>query len=199
MTEKLDVPVTLIPDFLGRQIADEAFATLLRELPWELRTTEVYGRELPVPRMELWIADHPYTYSRRTYQPWPWTPTLLKLKKGIEVATSSQFNSVLLNRYENGSDSVGWHADDESEMSQKHPIASLSLGATRRFQMRRRGGPIQTIELGHGSLLVMSAGMQQEWKHCVPKTRKPCGRRINLTFRWMNFRVNDSGRRLNGG
>ena len=139
--------------------------------------------------MEIWIADHPYTYSGRTYDPTPWTPTLLNIKKSIEAATSSQFNSVLLNRYESGSDSVGWHADDEREMSREHPIASLSLGATRNFQMRRGDGPVQTIKLGHGSLLVMRAGMQQEWKHRVPKTKKPCGRRINLSFRWMNFPV----------
>lgn len=139
--------------------------------------------------MEIWIADYPYTYSRRTYQPRPWTPTLLNIKKRIEAATSTEFNSVLLNRYESGSDSVGWHADDEPEMSRDHPIASLSLGAARSFQMRRGDGPIQPIELGHGSLLIMHAGMQQEWKHRVPKTKKASGCRINLTFRWMNFPV----------
>jgi alkylated DNA repair dioxygenase AlkB len=189
VTTKQDVPVTFIPDFLDPETADEAFATLLAELPWERHTAEIYGKVVRVPRMELWIADHPYTYSRRTYEPRPWTPTLLMIKKNIEAAMSGQLNSVLLNRYESGSDSVGWHSDDEPEMSRDHPIASLSLGATRSFQMRRGDGPIQTIELGHGSLLVMHAGMQQEWKHRVPKTKKPCGCRINLTFRWMNFAV----------
>lgn len=189
VTTEQDAPVTFIPDFLDPETADQAFATLLVELPWERRTTEMYGRQLPVPRMELWIANHPYTYSRRTYDPKPWTSTLLNIKKSIEAGTSSEFNSVLLNRYESGNDSVGWHADDEPEMSQEHPIASLSLGATRNFQMRRGDGPVQTIELRHGSLLVMHAGMQQEWKHRVPKTKKPCGRRINLSFRWMIFAV----------
>ena len=187
VTTEQDAPVTFIPNFLDPDTADQAFATLFAELPWERRTAEMYGKGVPVPRMEIWIANYPYAYSHRTYQPRPWTPTLLKLKKHIEAATSSQFNSVLLNRYESGSDSVGWHADDEPEMSREHPIASLSLGATRSFQMRRGDGPIQGIELRHGSLLVMHAGMQQEWKHRIPKTKKPCGRRINLTFRWMNF------------
>jgi alkylated DNA repair dioxygenase AlkB len=186
-TAELDPPITFLPGFLELETADQAFATLLAELPWERRTAEMYGQDVLVPRMEVWIADHPYTYSGRTYQPRPWTPTLVKLKKAVEAATGTKFNSALLNRYENGSDSVGWHADNEPEISGEHPIASLSLGATRRFQMRRDAGPIQTMELGHGSLLVMHAGMQQEWKHRLPKTSKPCGPRINLTFRWMNL------------
>jgi alkylated DNA repair dioxygenase AlkB len=182
-------PITFIPDFLDPETADQAFTTLLAEIPWERRPTEMYGKDVPVPRMEVWVADHPYTYSRRTYQPTPWTPTLVKLKAALEATIRTRFNSVLLNRYEKGSDSVGWHADDEAEMSQNHPIASLSLGAIRSFQIRKGHGPIQTIELGRGSLLVMHAGMQKEWKHQVPKTKKPCGPRINLTFRWMNFPV----------
>lgn len=182
----LDAPVTFIPNFLDPETAAQAFTALLSEIPWERRTTEMYGKNVPVPRMEVWVADYPYTYSRRTYQPTPWTPTLVKIRTDIEAATCSRFNSVLLNRYESGSDSVGWHADDEPEMSSEHPIASLSLGATRSFQMRKGDDPIQTLELGHGSLLVMHPGMQQEWKHRIPKTKKPCGPRINLTFRWMN-------------
>lgn len=189
LATKQGAPVTFIPDFLDPQAADAVFATLLAELPWERRMAEVYGRHVRVPRMEIWIADYPYTYSRRTYEPRPWTPMLVEVKKKIEYATNNLFNSALLNRYESGSDSVGWHADDEPEMSRDHPIASLSLGASRSFQMRRGGGPIQTIELGHGSLLIMHAGMQQAWKHRVPKTKKTCGTRINLTFRWMNFPV----------
>jgi alkylated DNA repair dioxygenase AlkB len=174
---------------LDQKTADQAFSTLLAEIPWERRTTEMYGKEVAVPRMEIWIADHPYTYSGRIYNQRPWTPALVKLRTDIEAATHTKFNSVLLNRYESGNDSVGWHSDDEPEMSQNHPIASLSLGAIRTFQIRNGQGPVQKIELGHGSLLVMHAGMQKEWKHRVPKTRKPCGPRINLTFRWMNFPV----------
>jgi alkylated DNA repair dioxygenase AlkB len=182
-----DAPITFIPNFLDQETADQAFTALLSEIPWERRTTEMYGKNVPVPRMEVWVADYPYTYSRRTYQPTPWTPTLVKLKTDIEATVRTRFNSVLLNRYENGSDSVGWHADDEPEMSGEHPIASLSLGAARSFQIRKGHGSVQTIELGHGRLLVMHAGMQKEWKHQIPKTRKPCGPRINLTFRWMIF------------
>jgi alkylated DNA repair dioxygenase AlkB len=186
-TAKLDAPITFIPGFLDPETADQTFAKLLTELPWERHTSKMYGKVVAVPRKEVWVADHPYTYSGRTYQPEPWTPTLVKVKNDIETALGTKFNSVLLNRYESGTDSVGWHADDEPEMSQDHPIASLSLGAIRSFQIRKGDGSVQTIELGHGSLLVMHAGMQKEWKHQIPKTKKPCGIRINLTFRWMNF------------
>jgi len=180
----VDAPVTFMPNFLDRRTASEAFDALLAEIPWERRTTETFGKIILMPRMEMWVADYPYTYSGRTYQPKSWTPTLVKLNAEVEAALRTRFNSVLLNLYESGSDSVGWHSDDELEMSQDQPIASLSLGAIRSFQVRKDHGLVQTIELGHGSLLLMKAGMQKEWK---PKTMKPCGTRINLTFRWMNF------------
>jgi alkylated DNA repair dioxygenase AlkB len=183
----LGAPVRFVPGFLAPDVADAALAGLLSELRWERRVSRVYGKDVSVPRSEVWIAERPYTYSHRTYQPAAWTPTLLKIKAEVEAAASSEFNSVLVNRYENETDSVGWHADDEPEMSHQHPIASLSLGSTRRFQIRKGRGPIQTIELGPGSLLVMQPGMQREWRHQVPKANKPCGLRVNLTFRWMIF------------
>jgi alkylated DNA repair dioxygenase AlkB len=179
--------VRLIPGFLAPDRADETLTRLLAELPWGRRTCKMYGKDFPVPRMEVWIADHPYTYSGRTYQATSWTQALLRVKVEVEAAAGSKFNSVLANRYENERDSVGWHADDEPEMSNEHPIASLSLGANRDFQVRRGSGPVQTMELGHGSLLVMKPGMQKEWKHQVPKSNSPCGLRVNLTFRWMIF------------
>ncbi len=180
-------PVRYIPRFLACEEATELFDRLRTEVPWERRVSRVYGRDISVPRSEVWVADRPYTYSGRTYQPHPWTPALLEVKKDVERLASSAFNSVLLNLYQNGNDSVGWHADDEPEMSHDHPIASVSLGATRSFQLRKGKGPVQTIELAHGSLLLMEAGMQREWKHQVPKTKKLCEPRINLTFRWMVF------------
>ena len=180
-------PVRYIPRFLAYEAANELFKRLQMEVPWERRVSRIYGRDIPVPRLEVWVADRPYTYSGRTYQPHPWTPALLGIRKDAERLASSTFNSVLLNLYENGNDSVGWHADDEPEMSHDHPIASLSLGATRSFQLRKGKAPVQTIELAHGSLLIMAVGMQREWKHQVPKTKKLCGQRINLTFRWMVF------------
>jgi alkylated DNA repair dioxygenase AlkB len=179
--------VTFIPGFLVQEIADTTLAALLTELPWERRISRMYGKDVPVPRMEVWVADHADTYSHRTYQPISWTPTLLTVKAEVEAAAGGKCNSVLVNRYENEKDSVEWHADNEPEMSHEHPIASLSFGATRSFEMRKGGGPVQTIELEHGSLLAMGPGMEREWRHQVPKTKNPCGLRVNLTFRWMSF------------
>jgi alkylated DNA repair dioxygenase AlkB len=92
------------------EIADTILAALLAELPWERRITWMYGKDVPVPRMEVWVADHAYTYSHRTYQPISWPPTLLKVEAEIEAAAGSKCNSVLVNRYENEKDSGGWHA-----------------------------------------------------------------------------------------
>ena len=110
---------------------------LLAELSWERRISRMYGEDVPVPCMEVWVGDQAYTYSHRAYQPICWPPTLLTVKSEVEAAADCKFNSVLVNRYENEKDSVGWHADNEPQMSHEHPIASLSLGATRRFEMRK--------------------------------------------------------------
>ena len=185
ITTSLSAPVKLMRGFLSQDVADAALAALLAELPWEHRISRMYGKEVLIPRMEVWVADHAYTYSHREYQPALWTPALLTLKAKVEAGIDDKFNSVLVNRYENEKDSVGWHADNEPEMSHEHSIASLSLGATRYFEMRQDGGPIQRIELEHGSLLVMRPGMQRDWKHQVPKAKQSCGVRVNLTFRWM--------------
>jgi alkylated DNA repair dioxygenase AlkB len=178
-----DAPVRYIPGFLAAPRAEAFFQTLRAEMPWERGVFRSYGKIIPVPRLVTWIADRPYTYSGQTYQPHSWTPALREIKEKVEQVAASAFNSVLLNLYENGSHSVGWHADDEPEMSHDHPIASVSLGAIRTFHLRKGKGPIQYIELEHGSLLIMAAGMQREWRHQLPKTRKPCRPRINLTFR----------------
>ena len=182
-----DAPIEYIRDFLTREDADKTFTSLEKEIPWERRISRMRGRDVPVPRMEVWIAEKPYTYAGRTYKPHPWTPLLSEIKTRVEKAARSEFNSVLLNLYGDGRDSVGWHADNESEMSHDHPIASVSLGATRGFQIRRGNSLPQTLDLGHGSLLIMGAGMQREWKHQLRKTTEPSGPRINLTFRWMIF------------
>ena len=116
-TPILDATVTFIPGFLAPEIADTTLAALLAELPWERRISRMYGKDVPIPRMEVWVADHAYTYSRRTYQPISSTPTILRLKAGVEAAASGKFNSALVNRYENEKDSVGGRADNEPEMS----------------------------------------------------------------------------------
>ena len=122
-----------------------------------------------------------YRYSGTENAALPWTATLLEIKEKIE-AVRGEYNYCLLNRYRAGSDSMGWHADDEPEMG--NVIGSLSLGATRQFRIRHNATrEMKTFRVGNGTLIIMAGTMQQFWKHDVPKTREKVGERINLTFR----------------
>ena len=161
----------------------------------ERRIIRAYGKELPRPRATAWMAEsgRSYTYGGETDKCIGWPTKIAELAERISqdeawIGGGGKWvvpNGVLLNVYEGGRDSVSWHADDEPEIRGDQPIASLSLGATRLFKVRHRdtkrkaaGGPLQG-----GSLLVMPAGFQKEWVHCVPKTTKNIGKRWNLTFR----------------
>ena len=163
--------------------ADEALAGLRDGIPWIQQDTP----RGPEPRLTSWHADDgiSYTYSGRTMTAQPLTPLLDVVRRSVEEASGARYNSVLLNRYRSGQDSIGFHADDERGVGPT--IASVSLGAERVFELRpnTRGGgarPIR-IALAHGSLLVMSGDTQRNWRHGIRKTRK-AGMRINLTFRW---------------
>ncbi len=118
-------------------------------------------------------------------EPLPWIPAILEIKDKIEPLAGVTFNGVLLNLYRDGRDSMGWHSDDEKELGKGSVIASVSLGATRRFVFRRRDNNTikQELNLAHGDLLIMRGETQQYWQHQVPKTAKKVGPRINLTFR----------------
>lgn len=141
---------------------------------------------MPAPRLEAWYGDAgaSYSYSGLAHEPLPWTPELQRLRERVEVAAGTTFNSVLANLYRDGNDSNGWHADDESELGEQPVIASLSLGAARRFLLRHRAS-VERVEvvLEAGSLLLMRGKTQQCWKHSVPKQRTVHAPRINLTFR----------------
>lgn len=163
--------------------ADESLEGLRDGIPWIQQDTE-WG---PEPRLTSWHADDgiSYTYSGRTMTPLPLTPLLDVMRRAVETATGARYNSVLLNRYRDGQDSIGFHADDEPGVGPT--IASVSLGAERVFELRpnRRGGGVRPVKipLGHGSLLVMSGDTQRNWKHGIRKT-DDIGMRISLTFRW---------------
>jgi alkylated DNA repair dioxygenase AlkB len=146
-------------------------------------------RGRPVPREEVWIGPYSYRFSGRTLAPAGWTSEIAAVRERIRAQYGAAYNSVLLNRYLNEDDSVSWHSDDEPEMDPTHPIASLSLGAPRVFRVRLSGttDDAQSYLLTSGSLLVMPAGFQQAYQHCVPKSKTPCGTRINLTFRRMKL------------
>lgn len=177
-----------IEAFLDRTAADGYLRALLDGVPWEQHHVRIRGRRIPSPRLSAWYGDAgaDYTYSGLALRPRPWTGPIAELKGRVEVAAGCAFNSVLANLYRNGADSMGWHSDDEPELGARPTIASLSVGATRRFRLRHRQrrdlDPVE-VSLEHGSLLVMRGSTQQHWKHQVPKTARVHAPRVNLTFR----------------
>lgn len=168
--------------------AARALADHLRaQLPWTVHRIRMFGREIPSPRLSCWIgdADARYRYSGTQFEPQPWTQALQALRLRLNTRLDAAFNSVLANCYRDGRDSMGWHSDDEPELGSQPLIASLSLGATRRFLLRRRDDHSirLAIELEAGSLLLMAGDTQRYWQHALPRTARPVGERINLTFR----------------
>lgn len=167
--------------------ADALLAALLAGIDWQQEDIVMFGERRRVPRLVAWHGDPgtAYTYSGTAHEPLPWTPTLQDIRSRIEALTGHSFNSVLLNRYRDGRDGMGWHADDERELGHEPAIASVSLGATRRFRLRhrRRRDAVATIELTHGDVLLMAGATQHAYVHALPKTTRAVGERINLTFR----------------
>jgi alkylated DNA repair dioxygenase AlkB len=176
--------VLFVESFLTVSEAEALFASV-QSLPWT--RGKFMGRF--VPREEVWIGPYAYKFSGRTLEPGVWIPEIAAIRDGIRALYGGDYNSVLLNRYANAQDSVSWHSDDEPEMDSKHPIASLSLGASRAFLIRSVSGEkrVHTYILTSGSLLMMPPGFQQRYQHCVPKSKTPCGPRVNLTFRRMKL------------
>ena len=194
--EQLMQPQELLPydgsalyrtGFFNSAECEQMFRSINDETPWEARNIILFGKEVPQPRLACWYGDLAYSYSGITLDPRPMTPTLLEIKQRCEEATSTQFNSVLVNLYRDGQDSMGLHADDEPELGSEPVIASVSFGAERNFRLRHRlTKELQQVSLASGSLLVMSGLSQACWMHDIPKTRKFVEPRINLTFRYIN-------------
>ena len=163
-------------------------AGLLETVPWEVEEITIFQKVIPCPRLTAWYGDEGagYMYSGIPHEPLPWTAELKALRDEVSAATGARFNSALLNRYRGGEDSVSWHRDDEPELGRDPVIASLSLGATRRFKLRHLATKeTHSLDLNDGSLLLMSGPSQREWEHCLTKTKRAVGERINLTFRWV--------------
>jgi alkylated DNA repair dioxygenase AlkB len=160
--------------------------TLIDTIPWRAETAQLFGRELAVPRLTAWFGDAAYSYSGILHRPAPFPGIVERLRKRAEVLSGASFNAVLLNLYRTGRDSVGWHSDHEAGLGECPTIASLSLGGTRRFQLRhRQTRETITLELRTGDWLVMAGRTQRFWVHQVPKTASPIDPRVNLTFRRM--------------
>jgi alkylated DNA repair dioxygenase AlkB len=171
---------------LAASDADRLLEALMAQIAWRQEVARIMGRQVPIPRLTAWHGEAGYVYSGIAMQPAAWTPALLQIKRCAELHARQAFNSVLLNLYRDGRDSVSWHADNEPGLGKNPVIASLSLGATRRFQLKhRRDGLRVAIDLEHGSCLVMAGATQHHWLHQLPKTARPVGPRVNLTFRRM--------------
>ncbi len=174
-------------DWLATVEADALLVSLREGIRWQTHRIRLFGREVDSPRLSCWIGDEgaAYTYSGTHFQPYPWPASLLPVRQRLADELDSAFNSVLANRYREGRDYMGWHSDNESALGPRPLIASLSLGATRRFVLKHREESSRKLELElpHGSLLVMGGDTQRNYKHALPRTARPVGERINLTFR----------------
>ncbi|MEJ2141973.1 MAG: alpha-ketoglutarate-dependent dioxygenase AlkB [Gammaproteobacteria bacterium] len=158
---------------------------MINEIQWQTNFV-AFGRRFEMPRRQAWYADQGvhYRYSDNMLQSFSWNDTLLQLKNKVEEKTRQSFNSVLVTYYRDGHDHVTWHADDEVELGDSPVIASFSLGASRRFCYRQRHtGEEAEVNLHDGELLLMQAGFQEDYEHCVPEEPKIKEPRINLTFR----------------
>ncbi|MEN5116591.1 alpha-ketoglutarate-dependent dioxygenase AlkB [Luteimonas sp. TWI662] len=179
------------PDWLPAAVADTLFAALQVGLPWTTHRLRIFGRQIDAPRLSCWIGDPgaAYRYSGVRFDPHPWPAALRAVRDRVSAAAGTAFDSVLANLYRDGRDAMGWHSDDEPELGPRPVIASLSLGATRRFLLKARDTPPGqpparlALDLAHGSLLVMRGDTQARYRHALPRTARPVGPRINLTFR----------------
>ncbi len=165
--------------------AQHYYFQLLEETPWKQMPIKIFGREVMQPRLTAWYGDRSYAYSGLKLDPLPWTVSLLEVKQKVEQISKCTFNSALLNLYRDGKDSMGWHRDNEKNLGKDPVIASVSFGATRKFQLRDYAtkSDLITLQLSNGSLLIMSGETQQYWEHAVPKTSVQLPPRINITFR----------------
>jgi len=190
--QRLPMPtaqVYLLENFLSQPTADRMMAALRQAVAWRQEKIKMFGKEIAQPRLTAWYADagKTYTYSGLTWEPLPWLPELTQLREEVQQTTGAPFNSVLLNLYRHGQDSMGWHADDEPELGQNPLIASISLGEERAFSFRHRHQKNlqQKLLLPSGSLLLMAGETQHHWQHQLAKTTRLLQPRLNLTFRFI--------------
>ena len=188
--------LTFFRRWLQRGPAEDLMQHLLKDLEWEQPQIRVAGKRHKIPRMQAWhgYPGTGFRYSGVYFKPQPLDQSMLKVLDGLEKQCSARFNSVLVNLYRDQNDGVGWHADDEPEFGLRPQIASLSLGATRRFNFKpkphftaaaawKKGQRALSFDLNHGDVVLMSDTVQSNWLHCVPKESRACQARVNLTFR----------------
>lgn len=192
-----DGELCLFPQWLAAAEVQALLQTLQDEVPWEQSVIRLYGRSVSIPRLNAWFgdADCGYAYSGYRLPLHPWLPALSALRRRLHDELKVDSNSVLVNQYRSGEDSVAWHSDDEPELGRNPVIAAISLGAERRFSLRHRQKSLKPLhlQLPSGSLLLMSGATQHYWHHCLPKMARIAEPRISLTFRQIR-----SHRRGNG-
>ena len=172
--------------FINTSDADRIFSSALNEIPWETSTIKMYGKEVPIPRLQCWIGDPgcEYAYSGKSLQRYDFFEPLIEIRSLIQNQLGIYFNSVLANLYRDGNDSMGFHADDEPELGNNPVIASLSLGAERPLVFQNKDKTETKIfDQPHGSLMLMKGATQSAWKHGIRKSKKISEPRINFTFR----------------
>jgi alkylated DNA repair dioxygenase AlkB len=177
---------TLIRDCFDPTVSAEHLRALLAELDWETQHFTIYGQTMPMPRLIAMYGPVGYRYSGVVHPPRPLPERLDLIRGAVVAATGRAFNSVLANLYRDGRDSVGWHRDNDYPHGGQPDIASVSFGATRRFELRDRGARTRcAVDLESGSILIMSGAALSRWSHRLAKTSRPVGPRVNLTFRHM--------------
>lgn len=190
--ESLSFPEKLLeyfPGFLESQQSISLMHQLIKDVPWRQQVIQMYGKEVTTPRLTAWYGDSnkSYQFSGTKFDPVPWTLELYDLKEKIRKVTGLSFNSVLLNFYRDGNDSVAWHSDNEKELGINPHIASLSIGQARQFEFRHKTDHSRKygLSLENGSLLIMKGDLQHTWEHRIPKSKVLNNGRINLTFRYI--------------
>ena len=172
--------------FINSSDADRLFSSAINEIPWKTSTIKMYGKEVPIPRLQCWVGDPgcEYAYSGKSLQRYDFFEPLIEIRSSIEDRLGIYFNSVLANLYRDGNDSMGFHADDEPELGNNPVIASVSLGADRPLIFQNKDKTETKIfDQPHGSLMIMRGATQSTWKHGIRKTKKILEPRINFTFR----------------
>lgn len=174
------------PNFINVPTANNYLEAFKNNIEWKQESMNMYGKQVMFPRLTAWYGDNdkPYSFSGIKLNPTVWSKELIEIKNLIEPACNVEFNSVLLNLYRDGNDSISWHTDAEKELGKNPLIASVNFGAERKFQIRHNEThETHNIILKHGSLLIMKGELQHYWKHQVPKQKAVLKERINLTFR----------------
>jgi len=175
------------PGLFTREESDDLLKKFIAETQWKQNIQKMYDKEVLTPRLTAWYGDlgTDYSHPKLISNPTPWTPELIMIRKKVELLAGIQFNSVLLNYYRDGTDSVAWHSDRESVLGRNPIIASVSFGQVRSFDIRNKSDHNEkySVRLEHGSFLLMKGGLQEHWEHRIAKSSKPMKARINLTFR----------------